>query len=115
MNKSSIVFIILLATLTSCGFLYSGTWEDEDENWERAYGVALPDSLTLTHSWYWRSPHFTMEYAFYFELKHSDALEELFLSYDDLVKLDSTDYNNIWSYHWRAPWGNAAIPMGSVY
>lgn len=46
----------------------SGTWTDDPKNWERAFGTTKEDGVVIQNSWYWRSPHFTLEYAFFFTL-----------------------------------------------
>lgn len=58
----------LLTFVSSCGYVASGTWDDEDENWERAFGAELPDGVELVHSHFWRGAHFTYEAVYYFEL-----------------------------------------------
>jgi hypothetical protein len=60
--------------LAGCGYFQSGTWEDHPKNWKRAFGESKPaDGITVLHSWYIRMPHFTAEFAWFFELKVTDA------------------------------------------
>jgi hypothetical protein len=49
----------------------------------------------MKHSWYWRSPHFTFEHQYFFEIEYNDSLEKVFTNANDLVRLDSTQYNDI--------------------
>jgi hypothetical protein len=49
----------------SCGYFQAGSWEDDPENWYRAFGVAKPDEVDLIHSLYTRYPHWTHEHSFY--------------------------------------------------
>ena len=91
-----LLFILIVCCVTAgCGFISAGTWEDDDENWERAYNVQLPDSIDLVHSWYWRSPHFTLEQELFFEIKFNEAIKENYTGYSDIAKLDSSEYELI--------------------
>lgn len=65
----------LLLLVASCGYGASGTWNDEDENWERAFGAELPDGVELVHSHFWRGAHFTHEAVYYFELAPNAEFE----------------------------------------
>src|SRR5439155_22726170 len=39
---------------------------------------AKPDDITVVHSWFWRSPHFTYEYEYYLQVqKHADLQKRL--------------------------------------
>ena len=51
----------------------SGTWNDNPKNWERAFGQKPPKDLKIVHSQYWRSPHFTLEFEYFFEFAPSDT------------------------------------------
>lgn len=70
--------IVVLVLGTSCGYLSSGTWTDDPKNYKRAWGVSKPPEVTMVHSWYWRSPHFTREESYFFEFrKHEELLKSL--------------------------------------
>lgn len=60
------------------GAMNAGEWEDEPENWKRAFGVEQPSDLLVVHSRYWDSAHFTHEYAYYFEVEASSEWMETF-------------------------------------
>ncbi len=47
----------------------SGTWSEDPGNFRRAWGVEPPAGVFVVHSWYTRSPHFTREEIYYFELR----------------------------------------------
>jgi len=47
----------------------SGTWQDDPENWKRVFGIGHKEKITEIHSYYWRSPNFTVEYEYFFELE----------------------------------------------
>ena len=98
----------LFLLLFSCFCLFSchssGTWEDDRENWERAFDLTLPDSIEMKHSWYWRSPHWSYECEYFFELEYSKNLEQEFLSADDLEQIDSSMYYEIEFFHDKPVW-----------
>ena len=61
------VFSIFFAAMTSC-IGTSGSWDDDPKNWSRAFdGQKPPLEVNITHSRYWRSPHFTYEAEYFFE------------------------------------------------
>ena len=53
----------------SCGYLKSGTWEDDPANWRRACGSEKPPHVEVVHSRYWRAPHVTFEGSYFFEVR----------------------------------------------
>ena len=55
--------------VSSCGYLKSGTWEDDPGNWSRAFGSEKPPYVEVVHSRYWRAPHFTFEGSYFFEIR----------------------------------------------
>jgi hypothetical protein len=58
----------------ACGYFQSGTWVDDPKNYARAWGYSKPAEIDLVHSWYWRSPHFTREEAYFFQFRWHDEL-----------------------------------------
>jgi len=106
MKRLNLYLLIPLLILTvSCNFDY-GTWEDDDKNWQRAFNSPLSpsDSFNIIHSHYWRSPHFTFEHGFFFQLEHTARVEKIFLSGKDLIKMDSTEYNTIHFFGDKPTW-----------
>lgn len=70
--------IAILAVVLLTGCHESGTWKDDERNWKRIFRVAKPDDITVAHSWFWRSPHFTYEYEYYLQVqKHADFQKRL--------------------------------------
>lgn len=48
----------------------AGTWENDSKNWSRAFHEDRPaDGIEVVRSWYMRTPHFTAEFAWFFELR----------------------------------------------
>jgi hypothetical protein len=58
---------LLLSVLVSCG----GTWVDDDGNFSRVFGFSKPHDVDVLHSYYWKSPHWTVEYRYFISLKAS--------------------------------------------
>jgi hypothetical protein len=67
----------------------AGTWYDDPKNWNRAFGEDLPKDLSMVHSYYWASDHFTHEYIYFFEVKASNQWLEAFLKESEVVQVSS--------------------------
>lgn len=99
------LFLLVLAVaallLSSCH--RSGTWNDDPKNWQRTFGEQTPTNITVIHSLYWRSPHWTMEYAYFFEVR--GAVRSELLSDTNLVRLGTNAEMNFYSPEptWFAP------------
>ena len=64
----------------------SGTWDESPGNWERAFnGQPQPPDTTVHHSYYWRSPHFTYEASYFFELSMPQQSLEEWIRYQKLT------------------------------
>jgi hypothetical protein len=100
----SLFVFITIFFLESCGYLFSGTWEDDNKNWTRAYNQPLPDSINLIHSWYWRSPHWTLEQALYFETTYNEVIKKTFISDSTVKTLNYKDTINIDFFNQRPKW-----------
>lgn len=73
---------ILVFILAGCG---AGTWEDDPKNWQRAFGEQRPaDGISIVRSWYMRTPHFTEEYAWFFELRLTEKAKRDLLGSSDI-------------------------------
>ena len=51
--------------LAGCG----GTWIDDPGNFKRVFDFEKPPEVMVIHSYYWKSPHWTVEYRYYIALK----------------------------------------------
>jgi hypothetical protein len=102
-NFCSLIFLLLMV-LTSCGYFSTGKWEDDNKNWARAYKQPLPDTIDLLHSWYWRSPHWSLEQAMYFEIKYNAGVKENFIKYPDMIRLDEKDTINLEFFNEKPKW-----------
>lgn len=90
--------------IVSCGYVSSGIWENDDKNWSRAYGIPLPDSIELLHSWYWRSPHWTLEQAMYFETKDNDELKNTYILDPTIIELPDNDTTDMGFFKEKPKW-----------
>ena len=58
----------------------SGTWIDDPRNFKRVFDFEKPQDVTVLHSYYWKSPHWTVEYRYYIALqgprKFADGLTD---------------------------------------
>ncbi len=68
----AVPLLLIVLTIIS-GILSSGTWYDDSENWQRAFGSKKPDSVEVLRSHYWKSSHWTYEAAYCFKLRMPDA------------------------------------------
>ncbi|HEY1528523.1 MAG TPA: hypothetical protein VGH51_20035 [Candidatus Angelobacter sp.] len=64
---SPLVFFFLL--LTGCW----GEWVDDKENFKRVFDFEKPAEVQVIHSYYWKSPHWTVEYRYYMEIDASQG------------------------------------------
>ena len=54
--------------LMSCS---SGTWVDDAGNFKRVFDFSQPADVKVLHSYYWKSPHWTVEYNYFIALQPS--------------------------------------------
>jgi hypothetical protein len=54
-----------LLVLTAC----SGTWVEDPRNFKRVFDFDKPPEVKMIHSYYWKSPHWTVEYRYYIALE----------------------------------------------
>lgn len=87
--KRLLASTVLAIWVAGCGYAKSGTWEDDAANWERAFESTKPDDVFVEHSKYWRSPHFTMEFQYFFHVRSNDALRRQLFTENELKELDA--------------------------
>jgi hypothetical protein len=96
-----------------CGPFVAGTWRDDPKNWKRAFGESRPaEGISIVHSWYMRTPHFTAEFAWFFELELSEAAKKELVSSPELTKLTgaSTEGISLQIYPERPTWFSPEPP-----
>lgn len=75
----------MVLVLAGCGYFMSGAWEDDPDNWERAFNTRKPDDVTVVHSLYKRFPHFTLEFEYYFQIEANETLRKQLFEGTDMV------------------------------
>lgn len=87
MKANALLLAGLLAAAAGCCCIGagSGTWEDDPANYRRAWGEDKPADVDLVHSWYWRSPHFTREEAYFFQFRKHAQWPQAFVAANDMA------------------------------
>jgi hypothetical protein len=80
----NLLFFALLPFLSCCH--ESGTWQNDAKNWKRAFGEQQPKKIKVTNSWFWRSPHFTHEFEYFFAVAPNDAFRRQLIEPGNLLK-----------------------------
>ncbi len=78
---------MVLTCLAGCGYVGSGTWDDDPANWSRAFDAAMPESAVVKHSRYTRIAHLTSEFEWFFQLSPNAALARQIIADNALVRL----------------------------
>lgn len=99
------LFLILAAalTLSGCGYFMAGTWEDDPGNWKRAFQSTQPLGVNVTHSKYWRSPHWTYEFGYFFEISSNTALREQLFTNNKMQRITGKDAAEAMTHLLEAP------------
>lgn len=90
MNRNFLLAVFLIL-LSGCGD--SGTWQDDEQNWMRAFQQEQPKDVTVVHSWYCRTAHFTHESQYFFQLAASDKLRQSFGNPARVLVVSTDDKN----------------------
>ena len=78
--------LLLSVLLPACS--PSGEWIDDPRNFTRAWGVPCPEGVSVVHSSYWRSGHFTREEVLFFQIGRSHVFRENFIHSNGFVPVD---------------------------
>jgi hypothetical protein len=81
-------WLALLAGLGLLGCGRAGTWDDDPKNWGRAFRSTKPPDVVVVHSHYWRSPHWTYEYEYFFHIRTNAFLARQLLLSNDLMRIE---------------------------
>jgi hypothetical protein len=90
-RQSAAVLAVLILLSTGCGYVMSGTWDDDPKNWSRAFRSAKPPDVLVVHSRYWRSPHWSYEFEYFFEIAPNAALKAQLFGANNLRQLTGKD------------------------
>jgi hypothetical protein len=80
-----ILSICAAASLAGCH--ESGTWSDDNKNWKRIFRVAKPSDITVVHSQFWRSPHFTYEFRYFLWVRKHEDFQKRLLTLNTMKKV----------------------------
>jgi len=64
-KAAAVPAIFLLLFPLACG----GAWVDDPRNFKRVFDFDQPPDVKVIHSYYWKSPHWTVEYRYYIALQ----------------------------------------------
>ncbi|MEE1899928.1 PRKCSH domain-containing protein [Flavobacterium rakeshii] len=92
MKMKKAFYILLLFILSGC--FMGGTWEDNDDNWERIFYEEKPENITVNNSWFWQSSHWTYEYCFFIEIKNNPQFISKLIEENNLGKVENTEIDN---------------------
>jgi hypothetical protein len=81
----SALLVVLVCALLGCSA--AGKWNDDPENWERAFSSTKPDAVVVVHSRYWRSPHWTTEFEYFFQIHDDAGLRQQLFTENTLTEL----------------------------
>ena len=81
------VILLILAAVLLVGCHESGAWKDDAQNWKRIFRVTKPDDITVTHSLFWRSPHFAYEYEYYIQVQKDADLQKRLLTMNSMTEI----------------------------
>lgn len=91
-NAGTVTALFISAFLSAaCGYVSSGTWDDDPGNWSRAFNSAKPDDVVVLHSRYWRAPHWTFEGGYLFEIQPNTALRTQLFKENQLRRLQNSE------------------------
>lgn len=83
--------VIVAASLHSCS-LNSGSWEDDPGNWGRAFdGQTKPPEIKVIHSKYLRTPHFSYEAEYFFQIECPREFIDDWIRQDSLMLTPPVD------------------------
>jgi len=95
--------LLLVLGNAGCGYVKAGTWEDDPENWNRALRSTKPPEVEVMHSRYWRSPHWSYEFEYFFEIGPNAKLKEQLFGKNKLQQVTGDEAANIKRNVFRDP------------
>lgn len=91
--RAFVSVVVVSALFCSCRG-GAGSWDDDSNNWGRAFGgqTKSPD-VAVTHSRYWKSPHFTYEAEYFFQLTCPQKFLDAWIDHVDMTRTSATEAN----------------------
>src|SRR6266446_1305802 len=103
--------LVLPVLVVGCGYVLCGKWEDDPKNWRRAFHSVKPDDVVVVHSEYWRSPHWTYEAGYAFEVQANQKLREQLFRDNPLSRVSTEDVRDARSLCFACPAWFAPDPV----
>jgi hypothetical protein len=85
------VLVTFVFLALGCGYFDAGLWEDDPGNWRRAFQSTAPADVVVVHSRYWRSPHWSYEFQYFFEIAPNATLQEQLFTENRLRQLSGAE------------------------
>ncbi len=82
---------ILLILSQGCGYFFAGSWEDDPNNWIRAYNQEKPDDIQIVHSYFERFAHWSYEFDFYIQIQPNSEFLQKIIAERELVPAPASD------------------------
>jgi hypothetical protein len=106
-----IAILVLIVLTVGCGYVLSGKWEDDPKNWGRAFHSVKPDNVVVVHSEYWRSPHWTYEAGYAFEIQANQKLHDQLFKENQLSRVPTEHLRDAHSLCFACPAWFAPEPI----
>ena len=97
----TVYIIVSIFSIHGCGYFMSGSWEDDPDNWGRAFNSIKPDYVEVVHSLYTRMPHWSYEYEYFFEIEKNIEFREQLISSNSLIQIRL--HNNNFFFNSKIP------------
>ncbi len=98
------ILLLTIVLFTESFYIGAGTWDDDPRNWYRAFQEEQPPEITVCHSRYWGSAHWTEEHIYHFEIQAPPEWTAQFLS-DNRAETTTSNwrFENNTSLPWFLP------------
>lgn len=85
-----ILFLSMIVSNIGCGSS-AGTWEDDPQNWSRAFKSVQPKDANIIHSKFWISSHWSYEFFYFFKIEKNDNLKKQLFTENQLRKVEGKE------------------------
>jgi hypothetical protein len=89
-NLLPILLLVMITSIFGCGSS-AGTWEDDAQNWNRAFNSTQPKDVNIIHSKFWISSHWTYEYSYFFKIEKNDLLKKQLFAKNKLKQIEGKE------------------------
>jgi hypothetical protein len=80
------VALLVAVLVAGCGYVRSGRWTDDPGNWSRSFHSTQPEDVVVVHSLYWRTPHWSSEAGYLFEIQPNEGLRKQLFGENQLTR-----------------------------